>query len=732
MSDKTVYIQVILPLKLDWVPFYRVPESLEVRRGDKVRVIFARKEYVGVVFSAGGTLPEELSASKVQPIVRLESGFERVSAEELGLWEDVASYYLCTIGEVFKTAWPAERALREEIRERARQRAAERYSRKLSLQEKKYERLEGFASKKREAYGKKTTESGREKLLPALEKAEKAAADALRVLEELRSMSESEKTSSPLPEDTIVLSKAQESACAAIRKSAKPALLQGVTGSGKTEIYSKLALETLAAGRNVLYLVPEIALSRQLESRLSAIFGERLLIFHSHETQARRGHAAAKTAEGDGYIVLGTRSSLFLPHRNLGLIIVDEEHDRSYKQDSPAPRYSGRDVALFLARRFSSRIVLGSATPSFESLFNCAKGKFTHVVLSEKYYHGEEAEVEIIDTVAERKKRGMVGSFSRKLIEALTRTLGEGGQAIILRNRRAYSPALQCSECGAIVKCPSCNVTLSYHKSSGRLTCHSCGRSWPYDGVCHECGGALTGLGSGTEKIEEELEALFPEASTARLDSDVAARKGAEEEIIREFAEGRTDLLVGTQIITKGFDFPGLRLVAVIDADGMLGVEDFRADERAYDTLQQLRGRASRREAKGRIIIQTRQGTHPVFSRLAGTGAEEQAMMMEERKDFGYPPFTRLIHIEVRSKTEDGARRGAQELCGRLEECGLKPVGPYAPAAGRVDGMYAMALRLSLPRTSRLEKMKEDLRAAVCGFERNNPSVGVAIDVDPL
>lgn len=704
MPGSPSYIQVILPLKLEWIPFYRVPADVQVVRGDKVRVMFAGKEYVGVVYRVGEPLPENLPETKVLDIKRVESGFERISEEELGLWEDIASYYLCTIGEVFKTAWPAQKIVREEIAERARLRAAERYRKRLEKAEKKY----------------------------AKAKTEEAKALALGELEAIKSMSEEEKNASPLPEDHIVLSKAQQVAFDALRKSYKPALLEGVTGSGKTEIYSKLALETLAAGRNVLYLVPEIALSRQLEARLTAIFGSRLLIFHSHETLARRGYAAAKTVEDGGYIVLGTRSALFLPHRNLGLIIVDEEHDRSYKQDSPAPRYSGRDVALFMARQYGSRVVLGSATPSFESLYNAEKGKFTKVVLSEKYYSGEEADIEIIDTVAERKKRGMVGSLSRKLIEELTRTLDGGGQAIILRNRRAYAPVLQCSDCGEIVKCPACNVAMSYHKTSNRLVCHSCGKSWVYDGACHKCGGVLAGLGSGTEKIEEELEALFPEATIARLDSDVAARSGAEAETIKAFAEGRIRILVGTQIISKGFDFPGLKLVAVIDADGILGVEDFRADERAFDILQQLRGRASRRGEKGLLMIQTRQSAHPVFSRLAGDGAEEERTMMAERKDFGYPPYTRLIHIEVRSKSEDGASRGAQELCGRLEGEGLRPIGPYSPAPGRVEGQYAKALRLSLPRTKSLERAKESVRKAVAAFEKDNPSSVVAVDVDPL
>jgi len=679
MPEHSVYIQVIVPLKLDWIPFYSVPSGLEIRRGDKVRVTFAFKEYVGVVYSVGESLPEGLPVSKVSPIIRVESGFERVSEEELRLWEAVASYYLCSIGEVFKTAWPAEKKIREEMRERARIRAA----------------------------------------AAALRKKKKTAVA-------------SEQTASPLPEDTILLSPAQEKAFTAIKKSAKPTLLQGVTGSGKTEIYSKLAIETLIAGRNVLYLVPEIALSRQLESRLSAIFGDRLLIFHSHETPARRGYAAAKTVEDGGYIVLGTRSALFLPHRNLGLIIVDEEHDRSYKQDSPAPRYSGRDVALLLGREFESRIVLGSATPSFESLYNCAKGKFTKVLLTEKYYSGEEAEVEIIDTVAERKKRGMVGSLSRKLIEALTHTLAEGGQAIILRNRRAYAPALQCGDCGEIVKCPECNVTLSFHKASGRMVCHSCGRSRAYDEICHKCGGTLTGLGSGTEKIEEELGNLFPDAVIARLDSDVAAKAGTEAKTIKAFAEGRIHILVGTQIISKGFDFPGLKLVAVIDADGMLGVEDFRADERAFDILQQLRGRASRRETKGLLMIQTRQPSHPVFARLSGDTDAGQVSMIDERRDFGYPPFTRLVKIDVHSKKEEeAAGRGAQELCGRLEEAGLKLIGPYAPAPGRIEGRFVRSIRLNLPRNAKAETMKTAIRQAVLNFEKDNPSIGVAVDVDP-
>ena len=327
------------------------------------------------------------------------------------------------------------------------------------------------------------------------------------------------------------------------------------TSSGKTEIYIKLALEALESGKNVLYLVPEIALSRQLEDRLYTYFGEKMLIFHSGESAAsKRNVAEAVRNSEDGYIVLGTRSSLFLPHHDLGLIVVDEEHDNSYKQDSPAPRYNGRDTALMLKQIHGCSIVLGSATPSLEEMYNCRTGKHTLIELKQRFHGSDSSDIEMIDTKAERRKNGMVGNFSRKLIGHISTTLEKGGQVIILRSRRSWAPVLQCDSCGELVRCPHCNVSMSLHKN-GRLVCHYCGHTGHYDGRCSRCGGSLTSLGAGTQKIEDEARSLFPEARIARLDSDTAQSRQYEKNIIRDFESGKIDILIGTQIVTKGFDF---------------------------------------------------------------------------------------------------------------------------------------------------------------------------------
>lgn len=713
------YIQVILPLKLEWVPYYRIPDSISavVEAGDKVRVNFSGREYIGVVRNLAERLPEDLPASKVRPIKSVETALARVRKEEIELWQQIADYYMCTVGEVFKTACPAQTFNREEIEARKKERLKARV-----------ERLRESLEKARAS--KRVKESTRERL-----EAELAIQQAK--LEEKKNAS---------VDTGIVLNSAQNEAIAGVRsafKAKKVALLHGVTGSGKTEIYSKLAAEALAKGRNVLYLVPEIALSRQLEERLETFFGEDLLVFHSHETQARRGQVATTVAGSTNYIVLGTRSAIFLPHHDLGLVIVDEEHDSSYKQDSPAPRYNGRDVAIMLAKSQGADVILGSATPSLEALFNCQAGRFSEISLNEKYHGGEPVEVELIDTRAERKKRGMHGSFSRKLIQHISETLEEGAQVLILRSRRSYSPAVQCTECGDIPKCPRCNVSLSLHKtaSNDRLVCHHCGYSVKFDGSCQKCGGAMEGLGAGTQKIEEEAAALFPAARIARLDSDVAKNPKEEAKVVKEFAEGRTDMLIGTQMVSKGFDFEKLKLVAVMQADSMLAVQDFRADERAVQLLEQVRGRCARRGGKGLFVIQTSKPEHPVYTRFTEDSRGFEENLLSERKDFGYPPFYRLIYINVRDTYADKADRMAAALnaavqmaLGRRMENGSAGVmGPYVPAKEIEDGRHTRTIRVSLARSKDLAAAKAGLRKAVIAFEIQNRYDGhITIDVDPV
>ena len=697
MGRKT-FIQVILPLRLEWDPCYYLPEGMQAEVGSRVRVLFAHKEYIGAV-SAVDVVPET-AVERILPILSVESGLPQVLPEEIRLWKAVASYYLCSVGEVYKAAYPALKREQEAVEARE--------------QERLEAKLEALRTKMEKARRADTRER---------------YADAARALEARLQNRES----LPVLGD-VDLTPVQETAAQRIREAFaqdKTVLLEGVTGSGKTEIYLKLTRETLQKGRSVLYLVPEIALSRQLEERIAAVFPD-VQVFHSGESAARRRNVATRVREAGPYLVLGTRSALFLPHHGLGLIIVDEEHDTSYKQDSPAPRYNGRDTAVMLGIIQEAHVLLGSATPSLESLYNAEIGRYAKVELSERFHQGEQARIQIIDTVAERRKRGMEGSFSRKLLHEIQATLDAGEQVLVLRARRSYSPSLQCTECGQIPKCPHCHIPLSWHRQPDRLLCHYCGHTEPYTGTCPSCGGALQPIGAGTQKIEEELKAFFPESEIARLDSDTPDNEEAA--IIQRFAAGEINILVGTQIITKGFDFDRLNLVAVIQADSLMGQQDFRADERAFQLLEQFRGRSGRRGKSGRFIIQTREPQHPVYARLQGGEAD----LLSERKLFGYPPYTRLVHVIL--KDPNGKRidflswelRNA--LLAAFSETDTPPsvIGPYAPVVDRIGDESVRQIRVTFARNKALPTLKQRLAQTVSDFGKERKyTAHLSIDVDP-
>lgn len=746
--DGSCFISVILPLRLDWNPCYRA-EAGTVVRGSRVRVTFAHKSYVGVVEAVG--IEPDTDPARILDILSVED-LPPVTEEELRLWAFIADYYLCTAGEVYRSAYPAGKTALEQTAQRNRQREEERTVRQRAELILKRERLEARIAAKEAA-------------LEMAREGTKRHAELLRTAVDLRlrleALPDPASVTADRPADPgsgpeaagtgadLRLSPAQQTALDDIRKAFaedRIVLLHGVTGSGKTEIYVKLALETLARGRNVLYLVPEIALSRQLEERLGTYFGSRLLTFHSGESPVRRREVASVLRDGS-YVVLGTRSSLFLPHHDLGLVIVDEEHDASYKQDT-APRYQGRDTAVMLARIHGSRILLGSATPSLESLYNCTTGRYAPVRLSEKYHAARDARIEIIDTTAERRKNGMVGAFSRKLIARIRETLGRGEQVILLRSRRAYSPVVQCAQCGDIPRCPQCNVSLSYHKADGRLVCHHCGHQEPYHETCPLCGGTRQPLGAGTQRIEEEAQALFPDARIARLDSDTARSKTEETRIIRDFSAGRIDLLIGTQIVTKGFDFEGLTLVAVLQADALLGQQDFRADEHAMQLLEQFRGRCARRDRNGLFVIQTARADHPVYLRLSGAAAPDDFVgaLLAERQAFGYPPYSRIILLICRdaneARLEKCSRRLADTLCAEFgivptllagaPAGGISLTGPYAPPVDKVAGEHIRHIRLTLRKDAALADRKTRLAAALSRFEKEYRYAGhIFPDVDP-
>lgn len=658
------YAQVILPVKLAWLPWYEVPDT--AARGMAAAVRLAGKDYIGVIRHLSEKAPQGIAPEKIHSIDALLDSAPLVAEETLCFWEKVAEYYLCSVGEVFKAGFHG---------------------------------LTAAPAKKKPSA--KTSENATEEIsVPVL------STEQNKVLEGIRQ-------------------------AFAARKNG---LLEGVTGSGKTEIYLALASEVLKQGKCVLYMVPEIALSRQLEARLQARMGAALRVFHSKETPARRTRLCHELS-GDGapLLVLGTRSSVFLPPTRFGLIIVDEEHDGSYKQDSPAPRYNGRDTALLLSQVLSCPILLGSATPSLESLYNCEKGKMEHFILREKYHRAAPADLVFINTAEEARKNGMVGNFSRKLIDILRSCLEEGKQAIILRSRKAYSTYVQCGQCGHIPKCKRCNLPLSYNKADGKLACHHCGKKLRYEAVCPECGGPLLPMGAGTQKIEEEAAALFPQARISRLDSDAARSVTQEREIIERFSRSETDILIGTQMVSKGFDFPGLKVVAVIDADALLSLDDFRADEKALQTLEQLRGRCSRRDEKGLFVIQTRQASHPVFDCLRDGMAAHSDRRMNERKDFSYPPYTRLVDVTLEDFNETRMREKASRLAARLCAGGFDCLGPFARGSGKNAGRYALCLRISFPKNRDYPQRKKDLARALETFTREEKyAYNLSINVDPL
>ena len=770
-------ISVIIPVKLEWEPVYFVPQGQTVDAGQRVNLTFAGKKYVGVVSDAHAK--SSLSPTKILEIDSINHSLSKISSSEIEFWRDLAAYYLCTVGEVYKAAYPQLKINKEEILAKI---AAKEAARKAAKANAPKEIKKGKRSKVEvQPY---TVANA-----PELNEAQETAKQSYTNTPELNEAQETAKQSyANAPE----LTEAQETAKREIEDAfskGRTVLLDGVTGSGKTEIYISLAMNTLAQGRNVLYLVPEIALSRQLEERLRQYFGDSLLLFHSSETITKRvavSEAVRNCGNGDsndfnnngsdmlmpamgindgskdinaygnskksGYIVLGTRSSLFLPHRDLGLIIVDEEQDNSYKQDSPAPRYNGRDSAALLAKIHKANLLLGSATPSLESIYNCDYGRYTRVFLSERYHGGKDAVTEIIDTKAERTKRGMIGSISIKLASAISDCLKDGGQAIVLRARKSYSTFLQCKKCGEIVQCPHCNVSLVYSKVKERMICYHCGFSMPYTGKCMKdgCNGELAALGTGTEKIEEELRNLFKDKKIERLDSDIVS-PAEQKRIIKEFSKGEIDILVGTQMVSKGFDFKNLNLVALIQADGLMGVADFRADEKALQLLEQFRGRCGRRDKPGRFIIQTACPDHPIYRSLS-TAAERNSYengLMEERKEFAFPPFSRVINVNIKDKDErriermstnlglvlrgEGAFDGETASHGVICRNGqINITGPITPAVSKVSDEHIRTIRVTLPKDRRLVQRKAALKAIVLKFGENNSySDHINIDVDP-
>lgn len=515
-------------------------------------------------------------------------------------------------------------------------------------------------------------------------------------------------------------------------------LLHGVTSSGKTQLYIQLIADQVRKGKQVLYMLPEIALTAQIIRRLRKHFGGNIGIYHSRFSQNERVEIWNKTKSGELKVVLGARSSLFLPFHDLGLIICDEEHDTSYKQQDPAPRYHARDAAVYYATLFNARVLLGSATPSLESYFNGQTGKYGLVELLTRYGNFHLPPIELVDTRMIPQKEKAKTILSPALTAAIRETIERNRQVILFQNRRGYTPYQVCAVCGWIPQCRHCDVSLTYHKFTNKLLCHYCGTTYPPVQTCPACGShQFVQRNFGTERIEEQLQEAFPGAKVARMDIDTVRGKHAHDQLIRQFEEQRIDILVGTQMVVKGLDFDRVDLVGILDADGLLHFADFRVNERGFQLMEQVSGRTGRKGATGKVLVQTTNPTHPVLQWVQQHDYKHFfAAEIESRKKFHYPPFTRVIHITFRHKQKnvvhDAAAQYAMALSNRYQDY---LVGPAEPVVGRVRNQYLMELLIKIPRDSQLiRQCKEDLLEQIVQLhqEKHFKSVTVIIDVDAV
>ncbi|ASZ14386.1 primosomal protein N' [Chitinophaga pendula] len=539
----------------------------------------------------------------------------------------------------------------------------------------------------------------------------------------------------------FILSPAQASSLAAIRQcfeDKQVTLLHGVTSSGKTQLYVKMIEEYAATGRQVLYLLPEIALTSQIIRRLQKHFGNRIGIYHSRFSNNERVEIWNKVKTGELQVLLGARSSLLLPFRDLGLIILDEEHDTSYKQQDPAPRYHARDAAIYYASLFGAKVLLGSATPSLESYYNAQQGKYGLVELNERFGGIEMPEIDIVDVKKETAEKTMQGNFTTALKDRITQSLADKKQVILFQNRRGYAPFLLCTTCGWIPDCKQCDVSLTYHRHQDKLHCHYCGTRYPYIYTCAACGSqTLVPKSFGTEKIEEDLKDLFPEARIARMDVDAVRNKDSHNKMIQLLEKQEVDILVGTQMVVKGLDFENVNLVGVLSADSLLSYPDFRVNERAFQLMEQVSGRSGRKHSKGSVVVQASRTQHPVLHYVT---AHDYKGMYEheiaERQQFNYPPFVRLLKITLKHKKQPVVEQAAQVLGHWLQGRLTQPlVGPAAPLVARVRNYYLQEMLIKLPRDGKviaqIKMMLRDMFVQLLS-EKKFRSVIITPDVDTI
>ena len=753
------YVNVILPLPLEGEFTYSVPDDLQAQVAVGVRVVVPlgkSKTYVALVTAVLDSMPEPLLASgqadKVRPLHQVADDAPVVLGSQLELWRWIADYYMSPIGEVMKAALPS--GMKQE----------DGYVPKtetwVSLAEpfRSEEALHLALDMLRRAPRQRDIMLTLIEMMPAADYSFTLSRDellnsshstplAFRQLQERgilvtfqREVGRLNRGGEPSPQNIKPLTPPQADAYNRLlveMMAHRVTLLHGVTSSGKTELYIHLIQRAIDRGEQVLYLLPEIALTVQITTRLQRVFGRRLGIYHSKYSDAERVEIWQKQLSASPYdVILGARSACLLPFQRLGLVIIDEEHENSFKQQDPAPRYHARSTAIMMAHMSDARVVLGTATPSVESYHNAMNGKYGLVELTQRYQGIELPRIEVVDIKDLRRRKMMNGPFSPQLLAALRATFERGEQAILFQNRRGFAPMIECRECGWVPKCQNCDVSLTLHKNLNMLTCHYCGFTYPVPQKCPNCESTdLRGRGYGTEKIEDQVQTIFPDIKVARMDLDTTRTRTAYERLISDFSQGKTQLLIGTQMVTKGLDFDRVSLVGILDADAMLNYPDFRSYEHAFMMMAQVAGRAGRKGRQGLVILQTRNPELPVVGQVvANDYAGFYRSLLAERRDFCYPPYFRLVYVYLKHRHDDLVSTAATELAGRMRQVfGKRVLGPDKPAVARVKQLHIRKIVLKVETAADYRRVRTALRTiqAQLMADKRYSQLQIYFDVDP-
>ena len=753
------YVNVILPLPLEGEFTYSVPDDLQAQVAVGVRVVVPlgkSKTYVALVTAVLDSMPEPLLASgqadKVRPLHQVADDAPVVLDSQLELWRWIADYYMSPIGEVMKAALPS--GMKQE----------DGYVPKtetwVSLAEpfRSEEALHLALDMLRRAPRQRDIMLTLIEMMPAADYSFTLSRDellnsshstplAFRQLQERgilvtfqREVGRLNRGGEPSPQNIKPLTPPQADAYNRLlveMMAHRVTLLHGVTSSGKTELYIHLIQRAIDRGEQVLYLLPEIALTVQITTRLQRVFGRRLGIYHSKYSDAERVEIWQKQLSASPYdVILGARSACLLPFQRLGLVIIDEEHENSFKQQDPAPRYHARSTAIMMAHMSDARVVLGTATPSVESYHNAMNGKYGLVELTQRYQGIELPRIEVVDIKDLRRRKMMNGPFSPQLLAALRATFERGEQAILFQNRRGFAPMIECRECGWVPKCQNCDVSLTLHKNLNMLTCHYCGFTYPVPQKCPNCESTdLRGRGYGTEKIEDQVQTIFPDIKVARMDLDTTRTRTAYERLISDFSQGKTQLLIGTQMVTKGLDFDRVSLVGILDADAMLNYPDFRSYEHAFMMMAQVAGRAGRKGRQGLVILQTRNPELPVVGQVvANDYAGFYRSLLAERRDFCYPPYFRLVYVYLKHRHDDLVSTAATELAGRMRQVfGKRVLGPDKPAVARVKQLHIRKIVLKVETAADYRRVRTALRTiqAQLMADKRYSQLQIYFDVDP-